>query len=134
MIHSLIRLGESHPYVSVLLSVVIFGAIILVRRPALTAKAPALVRENYPIVGAIEFWTRRFEFYLHQQSKSPTGNFSFFLGKNPVVGLGSDEGRKVFFESRGLGVNEGYDSSITVAPLTLSDIPFSSVLQSQRCV
>jgi hypothetical protein len=72
------------------------------------SKSPKLVKEGYPIVGALRFFTARWDFFQDASAQSPTGNFSFFLGKYPVVGLSGEKSRQVFFESRDLGFAEGY--------------------------
>ena len=90
-------------------------------RAPLSAKSPPVVSDNYPIIGAFAFFTRRWDFFRHAISQSPTGNFSFHLGKWPLIGLSGEEGRKVFFESKQLGFAEGYDlpnASVTLAKST----------------
>jgi hypothetical protein len=51
---------------------------------------------SFSIVGAFMFFTRRWDFFRHSRDQAKTGNFRFFLGKHPVVGLSGEEGRKVF--------------------------------------
>ncbi|KAJ4292413.1 hypothetical protein N0V90_009075 [Kalmusia sp. IMI 367209] len=80
----------------------------LFSRPALHPKAPPLTRGVYPIVGALKFFTRRWEFFRDASRASPTGNFSFFVGRKPVVGLTSEASRQVFFDNRHFGFAEGY--------------------------
>ena len=77
-------------------------------RPSFPSKAPKLVSHNYPIVGALAFFTERWTFFQRASAHSPTGNFSFHLGKHPVVGVSEEESRKVFFDSKQLGFAEGY--------------------------
>jgi hypothetical protein len=77
-------------------------------RPSFPPTAPKLTSRNYPIVGALSFFTERWTFCQRASAQSPTGNYSFHLGKHPVIGLSGEEGRKVFFESRQLGFSEGY--------------------------
>ena len=77
-------------------------------RVSFPSKAPKLVNQNYPIVGALGFFTERFTFCKRATANSPTGNYSFHLGKHPVIGVSGEEGRKVFFENRQLGFAEGY--------------------------
>ena len=71
-------------------------------------KAPRLAPGRYPVVGALRFFTARWDFFQHAQQLTPSGNFGFFIGKHPVVGLTGEKGRQVFFESKGLGFGEGY--------------------------
>jgi hypothetical protein len=77
-------------------------------RASFPAKAPKVARHNYPIVGALGFFTERWTFCQRAIADSATGNFSFHLGKHLVIGLGGEEGRKVFFENRQFGFAEGY--------------------------
>jgi hypothetical protein len=72
------------------------------------SRAPKLVKDGYPVIGALRFFTARWDFFHDEGVRSPTGNFSFFLGKHPVVGLTGEKGRRVFFESREMGFAEGY--------------------------
>lgn len=76
-------------------------------RPPFPAKAPELVTENYPIVGALTFFTKRWEFHHRAALQSKTGNFSYYAGPNLVIGLSGDAGREAFFGSSQLGLSEG---------------------------
>jgi hypothetical protein len=80
------------------------------RRPSVPEKAPKLLPffDNWPIVGATRFFTSRFAFFHDGMRSSRTGNFSFWIGKNFIIGLSGDESRKVFFQSGHLGMAEGY--------------------------
>lgn len=73
-----------------------------------STKSPKPVSGGFPILGAVRFFTARLDFFRHAQAEAPTGNFSFFLGKHPIVGLSGDKARSLFFESRELGFAEGY--------------------------
>jgi hypothetical protein len=77
-------------------------------RVSFPPKAPKLASHNYPIVGALGFFTERWTFCERASAHSPTGNYSFHLGKHPVIGVNGEEGRKVFFENKQLGFAEGY--------------------------
>jgi hypothetical protein len=77
-------------------------------RTSFPSKAPRVAPHNYPIVGALGFFTERWTFYQRAIANSPTGNFSFHLGKHSIIGLSGEEGRKVFFDSRQLSFSEGY--------------------------
>ncbi|KAH8593173.1 cytochrome P450 [Bisporella sp. PMI_857] len=81
-----------------------------IRRPTPPAKAPKLLSffDNYPIVGATRFFTSRLAFFHDGMRASKTGNFSFWIGKNFIIGLSGDESRRVFFQSSQLGMAEGY--------------------------
>jgi hypothetical protein len=86
----------------------ILGILYLSSRFPFPPKAPILTSQNYPIVGALGFFTERWTFCQRASAHSPTGNYSFHLGKHPVIGVSGEEGRKVFFENRQLGFSEGY--------------------------
>ena len=73
----------------------------------LPANAPPAVSDDFPITGAIRFWTKRWDFVRRARDQTSTGNFSFHAGPNTIVALNGDAGRKLFFESRDLGFQEG---------------------------
>ncbi|KAF1815451.1 cytochrome P450 6A1 [Eremomyces bilateralis CBS 781.70] len=80
---------------------------LLFRRPLFPKGSPVLVDE-YPVVGAWSFFSRRIDFWRHGTAQSKTGRFSFYVGKLPVVSVSGVEGRKTFFESKELSFSEGY--------------------------
>ena len=86
----------------------LLGIRYLSSRYSFPSKAPKIVRQNYPILGALGFFTERFTFCQRASAQSPTGNYSFHLGKHPVIGISGEDGRKVFFESKQLGFPEGF--------------------------
>jgi sterol 14-demethylase len=107
---ALIQEGYPAPLVITFSTVAILAVavyILLAPQQQLLAKAPPRVKEGYPLLGAFRFFTARWEFFQHSRDQAPSGNFSFFLGKHPVVGLTGDKARKLFFESRELGFTEG---------------------------
>ncbi|CAG8976008.1 hypothetical protein HYALB_00007535 [Hymenoscyphus albidus] len=61
-------------------------AVAVAGRYQFSAKSPKRTKAGYPIIGAIHFFTARWDFFRHARQQAPTGNFSFFLGKHPVVG------------------------------------------------
>ncbi|KAF2677482.1 cytochrome P450 6A1 [Lentithecium fluviatile CBS 122367] len=71
-------------------------------------KTPQFVRGNYPILGAVGFWTRRWDFFKEARSFSKSGNFSFHAGSNLLVCVTGEKGRRVFYDSRELRLEEGY--------------------------
>jgi len=73
----------------------------------LPPNAPKVVSGDYPITGALGFWKARWDFSRDSARQSPTGYYSFHAGPHTVVGLSGPQGRKVFFENKGLGFNEG---------------------------
>lgn len=85
-------------------------------RPALPKAAPKLIREGYPVLGMLRFFSDRRRFIMDGMRSSKTGNFSFFFGKHPIVNAAGIEGRKVFFESKALNMSEGYAVLFTTTP------------------
>ena len=80
----------------------------LVRRPSVSSKAPKWWKgHDWPFVGSILFFRERFVFFQEAVRNSPTGQFSFFVGKKHVVGLSGPEGRKTFFDSKDLSFGDG---------------------------
>lgn len=72
--------------------------------------APPVAKGNLPFSGAWGFWGARWDWCKSVRDWSPTGNYSFHVGRHHVVGLSGDEGRQVFFDSKELGLVEGYAS------------------------
>ena len=52
----------------------------LFRKPVFPQNAPALVKESYPILGSLQFFTQRWDFYQRAMARSHRGNFSFYAG------------------------------------------------------
>ncbi|KUJ10352.1 cytochrome P450 [Mollisia scopiformis] len=73
-----------------------------------SSKSPKRLREGYPIFGALRFFTARWDFFQQARAQTPTGNFTFFVGKHPVIGLTGEKPRQAFFQSRDLDFTEGY--------------------------
>ncbi|PYH65915.1 cytochrome P450 [Aspergillus vadensis CBS 113365] len=78
---------------------------LLWKRP-FPANAPKLV-SGYPLVGALQFFFDRNGFCRVSKAASPTGNYSYYLGRHRMVGVCGPQGRKVFYESQDLDVDEG---------------------------
>jgi cytochrome P450 len=70
--------------------------------------APPQVKDDLPVIGALGFWTRRWDWWSERRDQSKTGTFSFHAGPNMIVALSGDKGRQLFFESKDLGFGEGY--------------------------
>ncbi|KAK7741914.1 hypothetical protein SLS62_010891 [Diatrype stigma] len=100
-------------------------------RPSIPKNAPKWFREgDWPIAGALRFYSARSDFFRNAMKHSPTGNFSFYIGKKQVVGLSGPEGRKVFFENRELGFSEGFSELFTGQPVNKTDLAnFSAFFQ-----
>lgn len=81
--------------------------IVFLRRPILPLNAPPLWKpDDWPVLGALRFFNQRTDMVLdavaaNQSSGSQSGNFSFYIGKKHVVGIGrAQEARIAFYESR----------------------------------
>lgn len=80
-------------------------------KPAFGAKAPPYVKVgDWPVLGAWRFFTERYDFFRANQAASKTGNFSFYVGKLPVVAIAGHEGRKTYFDTKELHMGAGYVS------------------------
>lgn len=88
----------------------------LFRKPALPPNAPPLVPDAWPLLGSLQFFTERWDYFRRSTQRSRTGNFSFYAGQWPVVALSGDQGRRVFFEEKRLGFSEGYAALLGGAP------------------
>lgn len=116
---NLAHVDDSTYRLSILLgSVLVLSSLLvyLFRRPAIPKNAPKLTSESWPIVGSMRFFSRRWEFFRDAVARSKTGNFSFYVGSLPVVGVWGADNRKIFFEHRGLGFGEGYGALLAGAP------------------
>ena len=97
------------------------GLVYLFQKPALPKNAPPLTSEAWPILGSLQFFTERWDFFHRAILRSRTGNFSFYAGQWPVVALAGDQGRRVFFEDKRLGFAEGYSTLLGGAPSAQGD-------------
>ncbi|KAK3073790.1 hypothetical protein LTR53_004314 [Teratosphaeriaceae sp. CCFEE 6253] len=88
----------------------------LFSRPELPKNAPSLTPEAYPIIGALQFFTHRWDFFERAKRHSGTGNFSFYAGGYQVIGVSGDEGRKVYSEHKGLAFAEAYAAMLGGSP------------------
>lgn len=82
--------------------------LVFIQRPSFPSNAPHVLSNDWPIFGSLRFWNARRDFWVDAVKESKTGNFSYHLGKHPVIGVSSKEGRDVFLNSRDLGFGEGY--------------------------
>ncbi|KAL1302876.1 hypothetical protein AAFC00_003204 [Neodothiora populina] len=112
-------LTASQPSVLTVLSV-FFGlcAAYLYLRPAFVRPkgAPPLLKEDWPIIGTLRFFTGRWDFFQEAIAASNTGSFSFHVGSKHVVGVSGDEARKTFFEAKDLDFLEGYANLLAGSP------------------
>ncbi|PYH89728.1 cytochrome P450 [Aspergillus ellipticus CBS 707.79] len=88
----------------------------LKKRP-FPANAPKLIA-GYPVVGALQLLFDQGRFCHGSKASSPTGSYSFYLGRHRVVGLAGPQGRKTFFEHRDLDLDQGTDIFIPVSNAT----------------
>lgn len=81
--------------------------ILFAPRIEFSPKAPKQTSEQYPVVGALAYFSAKWDFYRRSSRESPSGNFSFYLGRNAVVGLSGEIGRDVFYNTREFGISQG---------------------------
>ncbi|KAI1076373.1 cytochrome P450 6A1 [Whalleya microplaca] len=92
-------------------------------RPSLPANAPKWWKTgDWPVLGTLRFYRARADWYLDALRNSPTGSFSFYVGKKQVIGLSGEEGRKFFFESRDLNLGAGFAELLTGQPSQLAEM------------
>ena len=101
-----------------LISLSIFGIIFLYlfHCQSFPQRAPKLASESWPIIGSMQFFTERWSFFERQVALSQTGNFSFYAGDKPVVGISGDHARKLFFESKTMSLSDGYAALLGGSP------------------
>jgi hypothetical protein len=73
--------------------------------PPFPGRAPTLVQEGINVLGPTRWWTNRWEFFNDQIRKHQ--NFSFYVGKNLMIGISGDAARKTFFENKDLSLAHG---------------------------
>lgn len=83
-----------------------FAAYLYVAR-SLPAGTPPSIKRNWPLIGPIKYWTKRWDFFQEATKASLNGNFTFNVGKHVVVGVSGDESRRVFMESKQLEMGSG---------------------------
>jgi len=110
-----------------LLAVLSSAYIYLFSRPAFPRNAPALTSEAFPVIGSLQFFTKRWDFFQKAMAQSSTGNFSFYAGQYPIIGVAGPEARKVFLENKGLAFAEGYAAMLGGSPKVKKEAhnPFS---------
>jgi cytochrome P450 len=115
--------GETYSVAVVLgcLAVLTSVAYYLFSRPSFPKNAPPLTSEAFPVIGSLQFFTERWDFFQRAAALSKSNHFSFYAGQWPVVALRGEEGRKVFFESKSLGFAEGYGALLQGSPPVKKD-------------
>jgi hypothetical protein len=112
-------LGLSNPVLSIAIlssAILVSAFFYLFKRPSLPSNAPPLVSEAWPIIGSLQFFHQRWDFFQRQMAHSPTGNFSFYAGDKIVVGMSGDESRRIFFENKHLSLTQGYQALLGGSP------------------
>ncbi|EMC93962.1 hypothetical protein BAUCODRAFT_216247 [Baudoinia panamericana UAMH 10762] len=94
----------------------------LFSKPSFPENAPPLTKDAYPIIGSFQFFTERWDFFKRAITDSPTGNFSFYAGKHPVIGVSGPYARKLFFDSKDMSFGDGYAALLAGAPPVKEDI------------
>jgi len=79
-------------------------------------KAPKLVSGLWPILGARQFFNARWDWHQAMGHASSTGNWSYYVGSKPVIGVSGDASRKVFFSSNKLNLGAGYQGLFAGSP------------------
>ncbi|KAG6182787.1 hypothetical protein E4U10_006944 [Claviceps purpurea] len=70
--------------------------------PSVDALAPEFTSDTVPLIGSWGFYSRRWSFWRDSVARSKTGQFSFWLGKNHVVGVSGAAARKLFLDHQHL--------------------------------
>ncbi|KAF1952292.1 putative cytochrome P450 [Byssothecium circinans] len=70
--------------------------------PKVDKRAPAFTSDTVPFIGSWNFFFKKMDFWRSSMARSKTGNFSFWLGKNHVVGVSGEAARKLYLEDRRL--------------------------------
>ncbi|KAE8379572.1 cytochrome P450 [Aspergillus bertholletiae] len=82
--------------------------------------APQVLKEGYPLLGALRFFTDRGNFFHDSVAATRTGNFGFYVGCHQLIGLAGHPGRKTFFESKLLDLTTGYRVLLGTEPPSIS--------------
>ncbi|KAK4565693.1 hypothetical protein LTR86_003541 [Recurvomyces mirabilis] len=99
-----------------LLALLLSSVYYALQKPPHGSKAPPLTKDASAVLGALAFFTQRWDFQQKASRHSPTGNFSFYAGKWPVVSIRGEEARKAFLESKDLAFSEGYSALLAGSP------------------
>ena len=73
---------------------------------------------HVPIIGVYEFFSRRYDFFMRATRECRNNVFSFYVGKERVIGMTGSLGRSVFFDSKELDFAQGYSVLLGVGPRT----------------
>ena len=95
------------PYVLISSVVFVISYRSLLGRKSFDEKAPPTTKANWPIVGDLGFWTRRYDFWVAALAQTKSQDFSFHIGRHRLIGTTSEEGKKLYFDSKELSFGEG---------------------------
>jgi len=70
--------------------------------------SPPLIKEDWPIIGTLRFFTARWDFFRETMAHSSSSSFSFHVGQKHVIGVFGEDARKAYFESKELDFSDGY--------------------------
>jgi len=76
-------------------------------RSSFPPTAPVVADEGFPILGMTRFFTNRWDFFRDNIKKSKSGYFSYWIGRNPMVGLSGAEARHLVFYNPDMNMEEG---------------------------
>ncbi|KAK2623560.1 hypothetical protein QTJ16_007114 [Diplocarpon rosae] len=76
--------------------VILLNYLLLPSRHAFPPSAPAQAADQYPVLGALSYVTRPWDFYRQSMARSETGNFAFYIGSWSVVAFSGRRARKDF--------------------------------------
>ena len=77
-------LNEQRPpmtWVVGVLTVFVTLCLYLFSKPPFPKNAPPMTPESWPILGSLQFFTQRWDFYQRSMARSKSGNFSFYAGQ-----------------------------------------------------
>lgn len=94
-------------YYGALLALAILISYFWFWKPSFPPNAPIIVDESTPVLGATRFFTHRWDFFRDNSKRSKSGNFSYTLGRNRMVGLSGEDARRLMFYSPNLNMEEG---------------------------
>lgn len=80
-----------------------------------TPRAVSL-RYNWPVIGDLRFWSKRWDFFVSEAALSDNKAFRFNVGKTHVIGLTGEAGRHGFFTDSHLNLSQGYMFLLGLAP------------------
>src|SRR6187551_2143237 len=94
-----VPLGLLARYLAYASLLIIFTLLFLQKRTVFHAKLPQNVKGDPPIVGTLQFFSARWDFFRGAIAASRTGQFTFHVGKHTVVGTSGAASRETYFES-----------------------------------